>query len=77
MDRPYPDNDDVSADELEAEEGIDYSVGLQHYRKAVVAIIGVLVTVLGIYGVELNPELVAAVTTLATALLVFFVPNSQ
>ena len=75
MDRPYPDADDVSADETDAEKGIDYSLGLTHYRKALVALIGVVVTVLAVYGVEVDPEIVASVTTLATALLVFFVPN--
>ena len=74
-DKPYHDTDDVGADELEAQEGIDYRLGLNHYRKALVAVIGVVVTVLGIYGVEIDPEIVASVTTLATALLVFFVPN--
>jgi hypothetical protein len=74
-DKPYPDSDDVFADESQAEEGLNYSLGLQHYRKAVVALIGVIVTVLAVYGVELDPEIVASVTTLATALLVFFVPN--
>jgi hypothetical protein len=72
---PYFDADDVSADEREAEEGLSYGIGLEHYRKAVVAIIGVIVTVLGIYEVDIDPEIVASVTTLATALLVFFVPN--
>jgi len=72
---PYFDADDVSADEHEAEEGLSYGIGLGHYRKAVVAIIGVIVTVLGIYEVDIDPEIVASVTTLATALLVFFVPN--
>ena len=75
MDRPYADTEDVTADEKEAAEGIDYSLGLTHYRKALVALIGVIVTVLAVYGVEVDPEIVASVTTLATALLVFFVPN--
>ena len=71
----HQDQDDVFADELEAQEGIDYRLGLAHYRKAVVAIIGVVVTALAVYGVDVDPEIVASVTTLATALLVFFVPN--
>jgi len=74
-DVPYFDADDVSADEHEAEEGIAYGLGLEHYRKAVVALIGVVVTALAVYGVDLDAELVASFTTLATALLVFFVPN--
>jgi hypothetical protein len=74
-DAPYPDAEDVKADETDADKGIDYGPGLAHYRKAVVAIIGVIVTVLGIYEVDIDPEIVASVTTLATALLVFFVPN--
>ena len=75
MDRPYDNTEDVSADQMDAEKGIDYSLGLTHYRKALVALIGVIVTVLAVYGVEVDPEIVASVTTLATALLVFFVPN--
>ena len=75
METPYADADDVSADEMEAEKGIDYNLGLTHYRKALVALIGVIVTVLAVYGVDVDPEIVASVTTLATALLVFFVPN--
>ena len=75
METPYDDTEDVSADQMDAEEGIDYNLGLTHYRKALVALIGVIVTVLAVYGVDVDPEIVASVTTLATALLVFFVPN--
>jgi hypothetical protein len=40
-----------------------------------VAVIGAIATLAGIYGIDVDPELVAAVTTLLTALLVWGVPN--
>lgn len=46
------------------------------YKKSVVAVIGALVTIAAIYGVDADPELVAAVTTLLTAVGVWFFPNS-
>ena len=48
---------------------------LAQYRKSAVAIIGAVVSILAINGVDLDPELVAAVTTLVTAGLVWLVPN--
>jgi hypothetical protein len=48
---------------------------LQSYRKSIVAIIGAVVTVLAINGVDVDPEIVTAVTTLITASLVWWVPN--
>ena len=74
-DTPYHNNDDVSADELEAQEGVDYKLGVEHYRKALVAFIGMAVTVMAVYGIDLDPEVVATFTTFATAVLVFLVPN--
>lgn len=49
---------------------------LSSYRKSVVAIIGAVVTIAAIYGVDADPELVAAVTTLLTAVGVWFFPNA-
>ncbi len=40
---------------------------LSEYRKTVVAVIGAVVSICAIYGLEFDPALVAAVTTLATA----------
>lgn len=48
---------------------------LAQYRKAVTAIIGGVVTIAAVYGIDIDPELVAAFTTIATAALVWFVPN--
>jgi hypothetical protein len=48
---------------------------LAQYRKSAVALIGAVVTILAVNGVDLDPELVAAITTIVTASLVWFVPN--
>lgn len=48
---------------------------LAQYRKAVTAIIGGVVTIAAVYGINFDPELVAAVTTIVTAALVWAVPN--
>lgn len=48
---------------------------LAKYRKTIVAVIGAVVTIAGIFGTDLDPELVASVTTLLTALGVWFFPN--
>jgi hypothetical protein len=48
---------------------------LTRYRKTVIAVIGAVVSILAIQGIDVDPELVGAVTTLATAALVFLVPN--
>lgn len=50
---------------------------LAEYRKSAVAIIGAIVTVLAVAGFNLDPQVVAAVTTLVTAGLVWFVPNGD
>ena len=69
------DIDDVSADEAEADLGLNEVSLLANYRKSAVAVIGALVTLASIYGLDIDPELVAAVTTLVTAGLVLAVPN--
>jgi hypothetical protein len=50
---------------------------LSQYRKTTTAIIGAVVSILAINGVNLDPELVIAITTLVTAALVFLVPNED
>lgn len=50
-------------------------MNLREYKKTVVAVIGAVVTVVGIYGVEVDPELVAAVTTILTAAGVWWFAN--
>jgi hypothetical protein len=70
------DIDDVSADEAEADLGVNEVHTLTKYRKSAIALIGAVVTLAGIYGVDIDPELVAAVTTLVTASLVWWVPNA-
>jgi hypothetical protein len=73
----FNDSDDVSADEAEANLGLNEIDPLTKYRKSVVAVIGAIATLAGIYGLEVDPELVAAVTTLLTATLVWWVPNAD
>jgi hypothetical protein len=70
------DIDDVSADEAEADLGVNEVHTLTKYRKSAIALIGAVVTLAGIYGIDIDPELVAAVTTLVTASLVWWVPNA-
>jgi hypothetical protein len=70
------DIDDVSADEAEADLGVNEVHTLTKYRKSAIALIGAVVTLAGIYGIDIEPELVAAVTTLVTASLVLWVPNA-
>jgi hypothetical protein len=48
---------------------------MSEYRKTVAAVIGAIVTILATQGVSVEPEIVIAVTTLITALLVYLVPN--
>jgi hypothetical protein len=48
---------------------------LSQYRKSVVALIGAVVTILALNGVNVDAEIVTAITTLITASLVFVVPN--
>jgi hypothetical protein len=50
---------------------------LTQYRKSAVALIGAVVTILALNGVNVEPDLVAAITTLITAALVWVVPNEQ
>lgn len=50
---------------------------LARYRKATTALIGAVVSILAVNGIDLDPELVAAITTLITAALVFAVPNEE
>ena len=45
------------------------------YKKFVVAVIGAAVSIAAIYGLDVEPALTAAVTTLATAAGVWFFPN--
>jgi hypothetical protein len=71
------DQDDVSADEAEADLGLIEDDPLPKYRKSIVAIVGALATLAGINGIDVDPELVAAVTTLITASLVWWVPNAE
>ena len=48
---------------------------LARYRKATTALIGAVVSILAVNGIDLDPELVAAVTTIITASLVYLIPN--
>ena len=50
---------------------------MAEYKKSIVAVIGAIVTILAVNGVDVDPELVAAVTTLITASLVWWVPNAD
>lgn len=50
---------------------------LARYRKATTALIGSVVSILAISGVDLDPELVVAVTTIITSVLVFAIPNED
>lgn len=45
------------------------------YRKFVAAVIGAIVTILATQDVSVDPEIVAAVTTLVTAIAVLLIPN--
>jgi hypothetical protein len=49
---------------------------MNRYRKAIVAVIGAIVTILALYGIDVDPELVAAITTILTAGAVAWFPNS-
>lgn len=48
---------------------------MQRYNKAIMAILGGLATLAGIWGINIDPEIVAAVGTIVTAVLVERVPN--
>jgi hypothetical protein len=46
-------------------------------QKAVVAVVGAVVTVLAVAGIDADDEVVAAVSTLLTAVAVYAIPNSS
>lgn len=48
---------------------------MKEYRKAVVAVVGAIVAILAVAGIDVDPEVSAAVVSLATALLVYVTPN--
>lgn len=48
---------------------------MSKYRKFIAAVIGAIVTILATQDVSVDPEIVAAVTTLATAIAVLVIPN--
>lgn len=45
------------------------------YRKFIAAVIGAIVTILATQDVSVDPEIVAAATTLLTAIAVLAIPN--
>lgn len=47
----------------------------QTHRKFVAAVIGAIVTIAATQGFTVDPEIVAAVTTLVTAAAVYLIPN--
>lgn len=49
---------------------------MANHRKLIAAVIGAIVTILATQGVSVDPEIVAAVTTLLTAVAVYLVPNA-
>jgi len=49
---------------------------MANHRKLIAAVIGAIVTILATQGVSVDPEIVAAVTTLLTAAAVYLVPNT-
>jgi hypothetical protein len=74
----HADTEDVRADALDAEEGIIMPPGkLAEARKFIVALIGAVVTILALNGIEVDQDLIAAITTLVTAGLVWVVPNER
>ena len=48
---------------------------MTHYRKFIAAVVGAIVTIAATQGFSVDPEIVAAVTTLLTAVAVLIVPN--
>ena len=46
------------------------------YRKFIAAVLGAIVTILATQDVSVDPEIVAAVTTLLTAIAVLVIPNN-
>lgn len=49
---------------------------MQSYRKAVVAVVGAVVAILAVQGIDVDPTLSTAVVTLITAFLVERIPNA-
>jgi hypothetical protein len=45
-------------------------------QKAIVAVVGAVVTVLAVAGIEADDGIVAAVSTLLTAVAVYLIPNT-
>lgn len=45
------------------------------YNKAIVAVVGAVVAVLAAAGIDVDPEVSAAVVSLLTAVAVYLVPN--
>lgn len=50
-------------------------VGVAAYRKAIVAVAGAVVAIAAALGTDIDPEVTQSVIALATALLVYLVPN--
>lgn len=50
---------------------------MSKYAKSATAVIGAVVTILAINGIDLDPALVAAITTIVTSALVWYVPNGD
>jgi hypothetical protein len=48
----------------------------QNHRKMIAAVIGAIVTIAAVSGFSVDAEIVAAVTTLVTAIVVYLVPNA-
>lgn len=48
---------------------------MTRYRKLAAAIIGAVVTILAVWQIDVDPQIVAAATTLLTAALVWLLPN--
>lgn len=47
----------------------------EQYRKLIAALVGAVVTILAVWQIDVDPEVVAAATTLLTAIGVWFFPN--
>lgn len=52
-------------------------VGVAAYRKAIVAVVGAVAAVAAAFGTDIDPEVTQSVIALATALLVYLVPNER
>ena len=50
---------------------------MSKYRKAIVAVVGAVVAILHAAGVEVAEDVSESVIALATAALVYFVPNAE